>query len=205
MERSTKEGDELILFKNKQVKKEWMQHENNWRACNRCHLHKSATHHCLGRGHLPADILFIGEGPGRTENQTGNVFSGPSGKILDELIKLCVTDIGQSTYFITNLVACRPCDGVLHGNRAPTELEVIECRPRVQSVFALANPKLVVLVGRVPESYLSQEVDILGKGKVRSVYMAHPSYILRSGGVNSKPFADAATCLREACVEVGLQ
>lgn len=110
-------------------------------ACTRCVLHKSRKRSVPGEGPAAADLMFIGEGPGYHENETGRPFVGAAGKFLDEL--LASIGLDRSKVFITNVVKCRPPN-----NRDPLPDELAACDGYLQQQIALINPKVIVTLGR---------------------------------------------------------
>lgn len=110
-------------------------------ACQKCPLSKSRTIAVHGEGSFSAEIMFIGEAPGATEDQKGIPFCGQAGKFLDEMLE--VIGLGRSDIFITNTVKCRPPE-----NRDPKDSEKEACRPYLDRQFKAINPKLIVCLGR---------------------------------------------------------
>lgn len=159
-----------------------------------CPLGKTAHQHVLGTGSRIAKILLIGEGPGRSENVLGIPFVGKAGKLLDRMLE--ESKVFRSRVFITNLVACRPCDGIRAENRQPTEKEVYACQPRLIQLLSLLKPKVVVLVGKVAQHYGHQLLrQLRWKGTI--VYMTHPAAFLRQGGASAPGYAKAVATLKE--------
>ena len=109
--------------------------------CTKCPLHSTRTNTVPGEGPVPADIMFIGEGPGKNEDLQVRPFVGAAGKLLEELLQ----GIGKSReeVFIANVVKCRP-----PGNRDPQSEEVQSCWSYLERQVALVDPKLVILLGR---------------------------------------------------------
>ena len=165
----------------------WNKHSKDWRACNRCHLGRTAFKHVLVRGSLPADILFIGEAPGNTEDTLGLPFIGPAGRILDALIKnaLLHKPYADYTYAITNILACIPRDEGGYP-RAPVLEEASVCSPRVKDTIKICNPSLIVTLGAVAQRYV-KKFSLVPPG-VSLCDLYHPAYILRQGGENSLEF-----------------
>lgn len=165
------------------VKHAWRIHKRKWKDCTACPLGGRAKYHVLGRGSLPADVLFLGEAPGKTENLTGKPFVGRAGAILDAAIE----DVGASfSYFITNPVACRPCDSAADPNRQPRWEEVTACQGRVFEVLEMASPKLVVAMGRIAATWVQMHLincsDFM-RNDPPLAFVDHPAYIARQGGV----------------------
>lgn len=110
-------------------------------ACRACRLCEKRTNVVPGEGSPNAEILFIGEGPGKSEDEQGRPFVGAAGKFLNEMlgsIGLARTDV-----FIANVVKCRPPD-----NRDPEPDEVAACWPFLERQVAIIQPKLIVTLGR---------------------------------------------------------
>lgn len=146
--------------------------------CNRCPLHKYRTKVVIGRGSIPAKILFLGEAPGKSENVVGIPFFGISGKFLDEIIldamKLAGVD-NMPPYYITNSVLCRPTDKIGGNNREPKPEEIAMCMPFVNEIVRFVNPKIVIFVGDVAHKYYKKEFTNTAK-----IY--HPAFLIRKGG-----------------------
>ncbi len=154
--------------------------------CQRCGLCEFRREIVFGRGTLPADILFIGEAPGKTEDLLGIPFMGQQGDILNAAIKRGMEMAGMSedkqpTYFITNTIACRPTDAKNGETRQPTGDEVWACYERLQITHAKVNPKKVVFLGEIAKQHLK-------KAYPAAEAIRHPSYILRKGGQESPEF-----------------
>lgn len=111
--------------------------------CTRCPLHNSRTHVVFGVGNPDAQLMFVGEAPGRSEDIQGLPFVGPAGKLLDELLS-AVLGMDRGEVYITNVVKCRP-----PGNRDPLPLESGTCSPFLQGQIGLIRPKIVCSLGRI--------------------------------------------------------
>ena len=110
--------------------------------CQRCEaLVKNRTLVVPGEGAERADIMFVGEGPGRYEDQQGRPFVGPAGQFLDQLI--ASIKLRREQVYITNVVKCRP-----PGNRDPLPLEIQNCQPWLKEQIELIKPKIIVTLGR---------------------------------------------------------
>ncbi len=110
-------------------------------TCTKCPLHLSREKAVPGEGPPDAEIMFIGEGPGFHENQSGRPFVGAAGKFLDEL--LASIGLRREDVFITNVVKCRP-----PGNRDPQPDEIAACREYLDRQIAVIDPKVIVTLGR---------------------------------------------------------
>src|SRR3954470_2682788 len=99
-----------------------------------CPLAATRTHIVFGMGNADADLMFVGEAPGATEDQEGKPFVGRAGRLLDQLLG----EIGLSRrdVFIANILQCRP-----PGNRDPLPEEIEECKPYLMRQIELIEPK----------------------------------------------------------------
>src|ERR687895_557451 len=119
----------------------------NVRGCPLCKLARTRKNAVPGEGQISAKIMFIGEAPGRSEDEKGKPFVGAAGRILDDLLKKA--GIERSQVFITNIVKCRPPN-----NRVPKEDELTACRPYLDRQIALIKPKVICILGRTAYSSL---------------------------------------------------
>ena len=109
--------------------------------CEKCALSKTRINVVPGEGSDNAEIMFIGEGPGKNEDEQGRPFIGAAGKLLDKLIESI--GLTREDIYIANVVKCRP-----PGNRDPLPEEVDACRPWLNQQIKIIKPKLIVLLGR---------------------------------------------------------
>ncbi len=156
-------------------------HCGSWAGCTRCPLYQHATNHVLVRGRIPADVLFVGEAPGESEDVVGFPFIGRSGKLLDRIIS--EVSYVKFTYAITNTVACIPLEqnsntGNWEKLRPPTEQEINACAPRVDELISLVKPKIIIRVGKVAAgpAYACEAAPEFN--------IFHPAYLLRKGGAS---------------------
>lgn len=146
-------------------------------------LAKTATHIVFGDGNSDADIVFIGEAPGKKEDETGLPFVGAAGKFLQEM--LSSIDMDRKDIYITNIVKYRPPN-----NRDPLPEEKMAFLPFLMRQLAVIKPKLIVTLGR-------HSMDVLLPGlKISQVHGAprryngevylplfHPAAALYNGGL----------------------
>jgi DNA polymerase len=114
---------------------------NEIRACHQCRLAQGRKLAVPGSGPDHAEILFVGEAPGFHEDQQGLPFVGASGNLLNQL--LAKINLSRKDVFIANVIKCRPPD-----NRDPQPDELMACRPYLDRLVALLEPKIVVTLGR---------------------------------------------------------
>jgi len=111
-------------------------------TCTRCPLHLSRTKAVPGEGPLNAEVMFVGEAPGRNEDLEGRPFVGAAGKLLDSL--LASIGVERGSVYITNVVKCRPPN-----NREPEESEIWACNPYLRRQISLIKPKVIIALGRI--------------------------------------------------------
>ncbi|MGD0311073.1 MAG: uracil-DNA glycosylase [Acidimicrobiales bacterium] len=153
--------------------------------CTRCPLAEHRTQVVFGVGDPHADLLFVGEAPGRDEDLQGEPFVGRSGQLLDRLV-LEELGVDRSRFYIANVVKCRPPD-----NRDPRPDEIASCRPYLDAQLGLIGPRVVVTLGNFATKLLLQTDLGITKVRGRSYPMEayqlvptyHPAAALRSGGV----------------------
>ena len=110
-------------------------------TCQKCPLSKTAMRGVPGEGNPNADVMFIGEGPGKEEDKQGRPFCGPAGKFLDEM--LVSIGLSRDEVYIGNIVKHRPPE-----NRDPEPGEIEACWPYLQSQIEIINPRVIVILGR---------------------------------------------------------
>ncbi len=143
-----------------------------------------------GEGNRAADIMFIGEGPGQREDESGRPFVGPAGRFLSEL--LLEIGLQREDVFITNVVKCRP-----PGNRDPMPQEVSACSGWLKAQIAAIAPRVLVLLGRhalqrfLPGARISAEHGQIRRfGSISVMPMYHPAAALHNPGLRSACVAD---------------
>ncbi len=169
--------------------------EKKIKACCQCHLRGTCLNVVPGEGNPDAEIMFIGEGPGKNEDKQGRPFVGAAGKFLDEMIEMI--GMKRKDVFIGNILKCRP-----PGNRDPLPEEVEACWPWLVEQIKSINPKLIVLLGRhamerfLPNQKISQihgkvlrrELPEIGKKVFYALY--HPAAALYQGSLREVLVSD---------------
>jgi len=116
--------------------------------CTRCpDLVDSRSRIVNGVGPDDADLLFVGEGPGKNEDEQGEPFVGRSGSVLDDA--LSEAGVLREEVRITNCVRCRPPE-----NRDPTTEELANCRGYLEAEIEAVDPTVVITLGKVPSEHL---------------------------------------------------
>ena len=157
-------------------------------TCTRCDLCRSRTRTVFGAGDAKAKWLFVGEGPGRNEDQQGEPFVGPAGKLLDNMLATITLRRGSNA-FIANVVKCRPTDAS-GKDRAPSAEEVAACRPYLTRQIALIAPDIMIALGKTaavallgcePTIAVSKLRGVVHRyGELPLVVTYHPAYLLRA-------------------------
>lgn len=101
----------------------------------------------MGEGNIESPLAFVGEAPGRKEDETGRPFVGSAGKLLDQLLSHIGLD--RSEVYITNVVKCRP-----PGNRRPKSGEVRSCTPYLDEQLTAISPRVIAPMGNSAAAYL---------------------------------------------------
>jgi len=121
--------------------KELLKIHQKWHSQNNCELKKTVTGPVFGDGNEKAEIVFIGEAPGKDEDLQGKPFVGRSGKFLSEMLE--TIKLKREDVYITNVVKYRP-----PGNRDPLPEEIKECLPWLIEELNFIKPKIIVTLGR---------------------------------------------------------
>ena len=157
-------------------------------ACSKCALRSNCNQVVPGNGSSEAQILFIGEAPGKKEDELGVPFVGSAGKFLDEM--LASIKLKREDVYIANVCKCRPPN-----NRDPLPEEIETCWPWLEKQIQTINPKVIVTLGRhslgrfVPNIKISEahgrvfrrEMPKIGKRYFYALY--HPAAALYNGSM----------------------
>jgi len=154
----------------------------------RCPLAATRTRIVFGSGNADADLMFVGEAPGASEDREGLPFVGRAGKLLDQLLGEIGLDRGQT--FVANVLKCRP-----PGNRDPRPEEIEECSPHLFRQIELIEPRVICTLGNFSTKLLSGSAEGISKvhgrpqrreigGRTVLLYpLFHPAAALRTEAV----------------------
>jgi uracil-DNA glycosylase family 4 len=170
--------------------------------CTRCKLHRGRTKLVFGDGNPKAELVFVGEGPGRDEDAQGLPFVGRAGKLLTQMIE--AMGLQRQDVYICNVVKCRPPE-----NRTPEKDEVETCLPFLLRQLDAISPKVIVCLGSVAAQTLLETnrgishfrgewLEFRGK-KLMATY--HPAYLLRNPSAKGEVWKD----LQKVMAVLGLQ
>ena len=155
-----------------------------------CPLKKTATNLCFADGNPEAQVMLIGEAPGRDEDIQGKPFVGRSGQLLDRMLEAIGLSrhagTPQNSAYISNVIFWRP-----PGNRTPTDQETLMCLPFLRRAIEIKQPRLLVCLGATPtQRLIGRSEGILklrgrwfdfasGQGSIPLLATLHPAYLLR--------------------------
>ena len=148
-------------------------------SCNKCNLCRSRNNTVFGEGSITADLMLVGEGPGREEDTQGRPFVGRSGQLLTKMLN--AMGLERNEVFITNIVKCRPPQ-----NRNPHPDEADMCMPYLLRQIEIIQPKVLLLLGAVPMKFILNKTGItrihgqwLEFRGIKTLPTFHPSFLLR--------------------------
>lgn len=179
--------------------------------CELCPLCRTRKTVVFGEGDIDAPVMFIGEGPGRTEDETGRPFVGRSGELLTRIIEQGMQK-PRSAMYIANIVKCRPTvDGLGQKDRAPDPQETAACTPFLVRQIELVRPQVIVALGSPSAKYLLGTTTGITRlrgnwGEYQGVPLMptyHPSYVLRNGGDKSPLKKDVWSDIRQVLARLG--
>ncbi len=124
------------------------------KKCKKCRLSETRINAICGEGNLNAKMMLIAQAPGEKEDKEGKMFVGPSGKVLDELLKSA--GIKRQTIYMTNLIKC-----MLPKYRRPKKDEIEACSYYLNEEIKLINPEILVPLGYYANCYIFQKHGIL--------------------------------------------
>ena len=162
---------------------------------SKCKLKKTAIQPVYGNGNPNSDIIFIGEAPGKKEDEQGVPFIGSAGKFLSEMLKSI--KMNREDIYITNIVKYRPPD-----NRDPLPEEKDACRKWLHEELNFIKPKLIIFLGRhsmndfFPELKIGDAHGKLINKKLEGIKtenflpLYHPAAALYNGGLREQLMKD---------------
>ena len=171
--------------------------------CHLCDLAKTRKNVVFGEGDPKAKLMFVGEGPGATEDETGRPFVGRAGQLLTKMIEN-VLEMKRNQVYIANIVKCRPPN-----NRVPTPEEVASCIPYLFKQIEIINPKIIVALGTTSYQHLTNDKTPISKVRGKKLQFQgriliptfHPSFLLRNPSKKKEAYEDLLT-IKELLCEV---
>lgn len=185
--------------------------------CNRCGLRRYRTMVVRGNGNRDSRIVFVGEAPGREEDEQGKPFVGQAGKYFAEILE--VLGLDRRDIYTTNAVKCRPCDSLAGKNRKPKDIELLKCSRWLEIELERIQPDLIVTMGGVPLEVLTGlsgvsdkhgraftgiilNVSFKKKAVVFSLY--HPAVLIYNYKKYKKPYYKDTKLLKKLIGELGV-
>lgn len=175
-------------------------------GCQACTLCASRQQTVFGVGNERAHWMIVGEAPGEQEDQRGEPFVGPAGKLLDSMLRSIGLTRGEAPpeqqVFIANTLKCRP-----PRNRNPDPAELAQCEPFLQRQIELIQPRIILAMGRFAVQQLLRSQEAIGRlrGRVHRyqgvplVVTYHPAYLLRNLPDKARAWEDL--CLARRTLE----
>jgi DNA polymerase len=160
--------------------------------CTRCKLAGGRTNLVFGVGNPAAELVFVGEAPGRDEDLRGEPFVGRAGQLLTEIITKGMK-LRREDVYIANIIKCRPPQ-----NRNPEPDEIASCEPFLVRQLALIRPKVIVALGTfAAQTLLKTRTPITRLRGTWTDYHGvplmptfHPAYLLRNPADKRVVWAD---------------
>jgi len=160
--------------------------------CRKCALTETRRHVVFGEGNPYAEILIIGEAPGRDEDLQGRPFVGKSGQLLDKILAACGFTRDEHV-FIGNIIKCRPPN-----NRVPTPQEAEICIPWLYRQIELIDPRILILLGSTALKYMAGQEHRITRDRGTWIKLQgrlampvyHPSALLRNPSLKRDTWED---------------
>ena len=189
-------GDEIYLTKIEKNKTssnklKFNAYLDSIKDCMKCSLGESRNKIVLGAGNPDADIVFVGEAPGKEEDIQGLPFVGRSGKLLDKMLDSI--GLSREKVYILNVLKCRPPE-----NRDPLPSEIEICEQYLKKQLEIINPKLVVSLGRISAMTLLRTKESLKDLREKKLSYEgidflvtyHPAALLRNPNLKKYAWED---------------
>lgn len=172
--------------------------------CTRCGLCKSRTNIVFGVGNPNADLMFIGEAPGRDEDLQGEPFVGRAGQLLTDIIR--AMGLSRKDVYIANIVKCRPPE-----NRNPSRDEIETCRPFLEKQIEAVKPKVICALGNISVQALLDTKEGISRLRgrfhdYRGIMVMptfHPAYLLRNAAEKATVWKDMQLVMKELGLSPG--
>jgi DNA polymerase len=160
--------------------------------CQRCPLAKTRTNLVFGAGDPNAQLMFVGEAPGRDEDREGIPFVGRAGQLLTKIIQ--AINMTRNQVYIANILKCRPPN-----NRNPETEEIEKCYPFLQQQIKVIQPRIICALGAFAAQTLLQTKTPIGRLRGRGhpfnkhslvIPTYHPAFLLRDPNIKRDVWED---------------
>jgi DNA polymerase len=170
-------------------------------VCTKCKLSGTRTQVVWGTGNPNADLMFIGEAPGRDEDVQGQPFVGRAGQLLTDIIR--AMKLTRADVYIANVIKCRPPE-----NRNPEPDELEACRPFIRRQIELIKPKVIVTLGKFALQSLTDKAHAVSAARgqwteyegIKVMPTYHPAYLLRTPSAKKDVWND----MKKVMTELGI-
>lgn len=170
-------------------------------VCTKCRLAGGRTQVVYGTGNPNAELMFIGEAPGRDEDIQGKPFVGRAGQLLTDIIK--AMKLTRDDVYIANVIKCRPPE-----NRNPDPEELDACRPFIRKQIELIKPRVIVTLGKFALQSLTGKSYAITAARghwlehdgIRVMPTYHPAYLLRTPAAKKDVWQD----MKKVMTELGI-
>jgi len=171
---------------------------DDYATCRRCPLGDTRTNFVFGTGNPEADVMFVGEAPGRDEDLQGEPFVGRAGQLLNKILE--AIGFRREEVYIANILKCRP-----PGNRNPQPTEIASCEPILQRQIELIRPVILCSLGSFAARTLLQTTEGITRlrGRIHEyrgiplVPTFHPAALLRNPQWKRPTWEDVQLLRRE--------
>ena len=172
-------------------------------SCKKCKLAVTRTNVVFGEGAGAAELMFVGEAPGRDEDIKARPFVGRAGQLLTDIIE--AMGLKREDVYIANILKCRPPE-----NRNPLPEEIASCSPYLLEQIELIKPKVICALGKfAAQTLLNTETPIsVLRGKfhdyrgIKLMPTYHPAYLLRNPGAKKEVWKDMKVIAEELGIEI---
>lgn len=170
--------------------------------CRRCRLHRTRTHLVFGEGNPKAELVFVGEGPGREEDRVGRPFVGEAGGLFERIVR--AMGLVREDVYICNVVKCRP-----PRNRDPQADEIRACKPFLCRQLELIEPKVICTLGRIAgKELIGNRFSMTRDRGTWTEYQGvplmptfHPAYLLRNASAKRPVWEDVQKIMKALGLE----
>lgn len=178
-------------------------------TCTQCSLSQNRTHVVFGEGSTTSSFMFVGEAPGKGEDQSGNPFTGEAGQLLSKMI--AAMGLSRETVYITNVIKCMPPN-----NRNPLAEETQTCSSYLKKQIQLLRPKWIIALGTFAAQHLlaSEQSIALLRGRlhtdhkwfrddnerevIKIIPTFHPTYLLNNPEMKKACWEDLQLVMQDA-------
>lgn len=198
MENENLAGIEEFYLESGPKKKSLDQLHQEVMKCRQCPLYQGRKNIVFGQGNPKAQLVFVGEAPGREEDIQGLAFVGKAGELLTKIIQ--AMGFKRQDVYICNVLKCRPPE-----NRNPLPTEIIACQDYLRQQLEMINPKVICCLGKFAcFALLNQDLPI---AKLRGSFLDyrgikvmptfHPAYLLRNPAAKRLVWQDMQNVMKE--------